>query len=88
MRDTTDGLGWELFSQRAYVQGDWKILRLPRPFGTGEWQLYNVANDPAEVTDLAPVHPDRLGAMVSAWQTYAETNGVLIYDLDMTSLLH
>ena len=71
------GMGWELFERKAYIKGNWKILRLASPFGTGEWQLYNLADDPGEVNDLSEQFPARRDSLVSDWNTYAKENGVV-----------
>ncbi len=52
-----DGMGYELFEMKAYIKGNWKLLRLPIPFGTGQWQLYDVEKDPAETTDISVKFP-------------------------------
>ena len=52
------GIGYELFEMRAYIQDDWKLLRLPESFGTGGWQLYNLATDPGEIHDVSDENPD------------------------------
>jgi arylsulfatase len=46
-----------LFGIRAYRLGDWKILQLPPPYGTGQWQLYDLSKDPGETNDLASRPP-------------------------------
>ena len=48
-----DKVGYELFGQKAYFDGDWKILFMPKPFGTGDWELFNLKNDPGELNDLS-----------------------------------
>ena len=48
-------MGWELFAKRAIRQGDWKIKLEPKPYGTGQWQLYNLATDASEQLNLANV---------------------------------
>ena len=35
-------VSWELFSMRADRKGDFKLLWLPEPYGTGDWQLYDL----------------------------------------------
>ena len=52
-------LGWSAYGMDAYRVGNWKVLRLPEPFGNGEWQLYNLATDPGEVNDLSTEFPER-----------------------------
>ena len=71
------GFGSELFGIRAYRRGPWKVLKLPPPYGTGQWQLYDLSADPGETVNLANKHPDRLKELVNRWQTYAKTNGVV-----------
>ncbi len=70
-------VGYETFGLKAFFAGDWKILRMPPPFGTGEWELFNLREDPAELNDLSAEHPDRLTEMVALWERYKEDNGVL-----------
>ena len=57
-----DEVGYELFGLKAYFAGDWKILWMPEPFGTGEWELFDLKQDPAEMNDLSEQHPARLEA--------------------------
>lgn len=71
------GFGGELFGIRGYRRGKWKILKLPNPYGTGRWQLYDLVTDPGESTDLADQYPDRLKGLVADWQKYAKQNGVV-----------
>ncbi len=71
------GMGYELFEMKAYIEGDWKILRLPEPFGTGDWQLYNISIDPGEINDISATHPEVKAALVKKWQEYSLRNGVI-----------
>jgi arylsulfatase len=73
---SNDGMGWELFEMKAYIKGNWKILRLPKPFGSGQWELYDLEKDPAETTDLSAQYPDRKEALIQAWNLYAKENEV------------
>ncbi len=73
---TNDGMGWELFEMKAYIKNNWKILRLPHPFGTGEWQLYDLEKDPGEMTDLSKEHPDIKNELINEWNNYAHQNDV------------
>jgi hypothetical protein len=61
---------------KAYIKDNWKILRLPLPFGTGSWQLYDLEKDPGETTDLSPKYPDVKESMIKAWDEYAHQNEV------------
>jgi arylsulfatase A-like enzyme len=81
-----DQVGYELFGMKAFVSGDWKILWMPVPFGTGEWELFNLEIDPAEMNDLSDRDPERVARMVAMWEQYKEDNGVLDVSLDLSGL--
>lgn len=81
IRTGTDWLGWELFGNRAIRQEDWKLLYLLKPAGgTGDWQLFNLKDDPAEINDLAPKQSAKLDALRKLWEEYVKTNGVIESD--------
>ena len=48
-----------------------------RPYGNGDWQLYNLAEDPGEVQNVAAQHPDLVAELALEWTAYAERNGVI-----------
>jgi arylsulfatase len=58
---------------------------LPKPFGTGDWQLYNIENDPGEVNDLSQQFPAKRDSLINNWIQYAKENDVVnhkgYYDL-------
>ncbi|MCP5146146.1 MAG: arylsulfatase [Gammaproteobacteria bacterium] len=70
-------VGWELHGNRALREGDWKVVLTTPPAGSGQWSLYNLRDDPMELTDLAKAEPERLAALVAAWNDYARDNGVI-----------
>jgi arylsulfatase A-like enzyme len=72
-----DGMGWELFERKAFIKGNWKILRLAKPFGTGDWQLFNLEKDPGEVNDLSLQFPAKRDSLVNDWMHYAKENDVV-----------
>ena len=71
-----EGMGWELFEMKSYIMGNWKILRMPQPFGSGQWQLIDLSKDPAEINDLSAQFPEIKAKLVAAWNEYAKTNEV------------
>lgn len=71
-----EGIGYELFEMKAYLKGKWKILRLPVPMGSGKWELYDLAKDPGETTDLSSLHPDIRDQLIKDWNDYATINEV------------
>lgn len=56
----------------SLIDGDWKLHRIPvKDTERFRYELYNLADDRAESTDLADQHTDRAGAMkeqLQAWQ--------------------
>jgi len=78
-RTDTDWLGWELFGNRAIRQGDWKLLYLLKGAGgTGDWELFNLKDDPAEMHDLSAQYPEKRQALLKLWDEYVQRNGVIV----------
>jgi arylsulfatase A-like enzyme len=78
-RGGSDWIGWELFGNRAVRQGDWKILYLLKAAGgSGDWQLFNLRDDPAELHDLSKTHPEKRQALLALWDAYVKANGVIL----------
>jgi arylsulfatase len=82
-RTADDWLGWELWGNRAIRQGDWKISWLNDPFGTNDWQLFNLSEDLGEQRDLSAKFPEKKQQLVALWDQYSETNGVIIGNRSM-----
>lgn len=81
MRSEKDWLGWELFGNRAIREGDWKLLYiLTAAGGIGDWQLFNLRVDPAELHDVSSQYPEKRKAMLNLWDEYVTTNGVVLTD--------
>ena len=69
-------LGFELGGEKALRRGDWKLVKMPVPFGSGDWRLYRIDRDPAELYDRAEKKADRKEELVALWEQYARENGV------------
>jgi len=69
-------MGWELSGSQAFRRGDWKILRLPPPYGDGKWRLFNLVVDPAEIRDLSEQRPKIFRQLLDLWEQYVEDVGV------------
>ncbi len=89
IREPGDFMGWELFGKQAIRQGDWKILYVPSipsrdvrlpVLKPGQWQLYNLAEDPAEMNDLAGSNPAKLKEMLALWERYTTENNFIYPD--------
>ncbi|MEL0081873.1 MAG: arylsulfatase [Gammaproteobacteria bacterium] len=80
LHDADAEFGFELFGMQGLRRGDWKISSINKPFGTARWQLFNLAEDPGETTDLADQYPDKLEQLINSWQNYARRTGVVLPD--------
>jgi len=78
VRTAQDVLAWEVFGNRAVRQGDWKLRWEFRPFGVGDWELFDLATDPAERKNLAAERPDKLARMIGLWDDYVRANHVVL----------
>lgn len=58
-------------------QGDFKAVFIPKPYGSQQWELYNLSVDPGETTDLSRQKPDLLKKLIVEWEKYAEKVGVV-----------
>lgn len=83
---------YELYGNRAIWRDGWKAVtlhgqRMPWnlnasfPFEDDVWELYHVAEDFAETTDLAEQYPDKLAELQDVWDKEAWKYGVYpLYD--------
>jgi arylsulfatase len=69
--------GWELGGRKALRKGDWKIVFSNKQWGTGDWELYNIAKDRTESNNLAARDPAKLKEMIEAWDRYVAETGAL-----------
>ena len=77
-RSDRDYLAWELFGNRAVRQGDWKLRWQYKPYGKGEWELFNLADDVAERRDLAAAQPEKVKSLLALWDDYVRANNVIL----------
>lgn len=69
-RNGHEGLGFEHFNERAYMDAQgWKIVR---PGKQAPWELYDLNTDRTEMHNLANKHPQRLAAMIQKYDAWAE----------------
>jgi arylsulfatase len=78
IRAPEDYLAWEIFGNRALRQGHWKIRWQWKPFGTGDWELYDLSADPGERHNLAELNTEKLVAMLDLWNEYMAENNVIL----------
>jgi len=77
-RSGQDYLAWEIFGNRAVRQGDWKLRWQYKPYGTEQWEVFNLADDVAERRDLASAQPDKVKALLALWDDYVRANKVIL----------
>ena len=66
-------------AQRAYVrQGEWKLMTLDRPFDERNFELYNLAQDPGETTDLSARNYDKRNEMLEIWRDQRRRLGIVL----------
>jgi arylsulfatase A-like enzyme len=64
---------------RAYLrQGDWKIVNLEAPFAEADFELFNLAEDPGETTNLAESHPDKYEELITLWRKERVMLGIVL----------
>src|SRR6202453_1105161 len=74
---------FEMMGHRAIYLDGWKAVTRHRPgvpFEDDKWELYHLAEDRSECTDLAAAQPERLARLVERWWAEAEEYGVLPLD--------
>jgi arylsulfatase A-like enzyme len=81
-KDVTYGpeefVGGEMQGGKWMRQGDLKAVLVPKPYGSGTWRLHDVVKDPGEAHDLSKEMPDKLKALIAAWDEYAKEVGVIL----------
>ena len=66
-------LYWEHEGNRAIRDGDWKLVGLRNQ----PWELYQIAKDRTELTNLVQRHRDKTDELAAKWNAWAKKVGVL-----------
>ena len=64
-------LYWRRGNSAVLRHGDWKIVRNP---GSREFELYDLAKDLAETTNLAASNPDKRLELQRLWEEWNQQN--------------
>ena len=64
---------WEHEGNRAIRAGDWKLVAQHNT----AWELYDLASDRSELSDLSGKEPERAAEMKSQWEAWAQRASVL-----------
>lgn len=74
---------YECLGNRAFYRDGWEVVTSHRaltPFSDDRWQLFNSAEDPTQVHDVAQEFPERVSELSSAWEEAAWDNQVFPLD--------
>ena len=61
-------LAWNYSDAMAIRQGDWKLVRIKSK--DAPMELYNLAEDPTELNDLASQYPEKVGELAKLWEQW------------------
>ena len=61
-----ENLYFQLFDHRAIRSGDWKLTAVDHK----EWELYNLAEDRSETSDLTNQHPKKVQELSTQWENW------------------
>lgn len=70
-------VGFEVSGNAALFKGSHKLVRNLKPYGDGEWRLFDIASDPGETRDLSKASPAKFRELMADYRAYARRNGVL-----------
>ncbi len=68
----------ELFGKILVRRGDWKLLKMAPPYGSGEWELYDLATDLSEQLNLVDSYPNIEKELIAEWDRYVTDNDVVL----------
>lgn len=70
-------IGAEMGGGKWLRRGNYKAVLVAPPYGPGEWQLFDLVNDPGETIDLSETSPEVLERLKADWRQYATDVGVV-----------
>jgi arylsulfatase/uncharacterized sulfatase len=74
----SEAIGFESTGGQALFMGEHKLMRNAAPLGDGQWHLHQLAQDPAETTDLMHKEPELAKTMIAEIERYNALNGVVL----------
>lgn len=64
-------LYWQFGKSQAIRDHQWKLVK----HGSGEWELYDLSQDPTELNDLAAEHPQEVTRLAERWESWWADKG-------------
>lgn len=80
VRGQDDSLGWELFGRSGVRVGHWKAVQLAQVPHAPHWEVFDLAQDPAEMHDLSAARPEQARKLLEVWDRYVKDNHVILPD--------
>lgn len=77
IRKPEEWVGYELAGNAALFAGDLKLVRNLPPIGDGDWQLFDITNDPGETRDLRDSRVKDFERLLNYYKTFEREEGVL-----------
>ncbi|MGL1889930.1 MAG: arylsulfatase [Reichenbachiella sp.] len=71
-------IGGEMGNGKWMRKGNYKAQMVPTPYGSNEWKLFDLSNDPGETTDISNEKPELLEELKMAWAEYSKEVGVIL----------
>ncbi|MDB1125284.1 arylsulfatase [Vibrio algarum] len=91
VRSEDEYIAIELNDYKLVIKGDYKLRAMSAAHIRTEgrdWKLFNIANDPAEQTDIAEKEPEKLAELVALYNEYATEVGIVDKDLAYPTMYH
>ena len=66
-----DFIAYELAGSKVVFGAQFKAIYHAPPIGSGDWQLYDIVNDPGETQEILDNHPLIFQQMLSAYEVFA-----------------
>ena len=85
--DPEEPIGIEAAGHAILYKGDHKLVKNGRPYGDGEWRLFDLSVDPGETVDLSVSLPDKFGEMIAHYTDYTKEYGVAEMGINYEPLL-
>ncbi len=74
------GVPWYLKYMQSVRKGDWKLIRTKRNILPEQYELYNLADDIGETTDLSTKHPERVRELAALMMSAHRKPDLSVFD--------
>ena len=70
-------IGYELAGSSEVFRGKYKLMIIPPPKGTGNWELYDMNTNPSEINNLSKEIPAIVKELRDAYTSYEEEYNIV-----------